>query len=108
MDIFTKRGGFTQSIGILQKNTENISEFFANRGGGLADSKISLSEKTGPSKLLRGGGGGLGISEFFRKKTVFFFDASPYRGLLIVQRRKACIKAKLSKLVSVTHIFGKF
>ena len=32
------------------------------------NSEISLSEKTGASELLEGGGGGLRISEFFWKK----------------------------------------
>ena len=57
---------------VIKKKTENISEFFAKRGGGLANSEISLSEKTGASELLRGGGG---VSEFwgFLEKKLFFF-----------------------------------
>ena len=52
--------------------------FLPKGGGGLANSEISLSEKSGASKLLEGGGG---VSEFWsfskEKKTVFFIDASP-------------------------------
>ena len=56
---------------VIKKKTENISEFFAEKGGGLANSEISLSEKTGASELLRGGG----VSEFrsFSEKKQFFF-----------------------------------
>ena len=60
----------------LKKKTENISEFFAKReGGGLANSKISLSEKTGASELLEGGG----VSEFrsFSEEKKQFFLCLP-------------------------------
>ena len=48
-------------------------------GGGLANSKISLSEKTGASKLLEGGGGVSGFQSFSEEKkpVLFFIDASP-------------------------------
>ena len=65
---------------VIKKKTENISEFFAKRGGGggLANSKISLSEKNGASELLRGGGG---VSEFrgFSEKKQYFFLMPPLR-----------------------------
>ena len=52
------------------------------KGGwrGLAESEISLSEKTGASELLRGGGGG-GVSEFrsFSEKEKQFFFMPPLR-----------------------------
>ena len=62
---------------VIKKKTENISEFFAKRGGGLANSEISLSEKTGASELLRGGGGVYKFRSFSEKNQFFFFDASP-------------------------------
>ena len=76
MGIFVQRGVTSNQKGFYHKKTENISELFVKKGGGgLANSKISLSEKTGASKLLEGG-----VSEFQsfseEKKTVFFY-ASP-------------------------------
>ena len=55
----------------LQKNSER-------GGGGLAESEISLSEKTGASELMEGGRGG--VSEFrgfSEEKKQFFFYAFP-------------------------------
>ena len=68
---------------VIKKKTENISEFFAKRGGGLANSKISLSEKTGASKLLGGGGGVSEFRSFSEKYQFFLIDASPYRTWLL-------------------------
>ena len=78
---FRQKGGSHPIHGdVIKKKTENISEFFAKRGGGLANSEISLSEKkTGASKLLEGGGGVSGFRSFSEEKKQFFFiDASPY------------------------------
>ena len=57
---------------VIKKKTENISEFFAKRGVGLANSEISLSEKTGASELLRGGGGSQNFGVFLKEKNIFF------------------------------------
>ena len=70
-DIFAKKGVLTQSIGILSKKNWEYFGIFRQKGGGLANSEISLSEKTGASELLRGGG----VSEFrsfSEKKNIFF------------------------------------
>ena len=57
--------------------------FFRNfppkRGGGLAQSKISLAEKIWASKLTGGGGGVSLVRRNSKKNLVFFFDASPNR-----------------------------
>ena len=58
--------------------TQNISDFFAKRGGGLANSKISLSEKTRPFQIAERGGGVSEFRSFSEKNQYFFFDASPY------------------------------
>ena len=70
LDNLPKRGGLTQSKRILSEKTENFSEFFAERGGGLAQSKISLTEKIWASKLI-GGRGGLARSEKLKKNCFF-------------------------------------
>ena len=70
-----KGGGLTQSKRILAEKTEIFSDFFAKKGGGLAQSKISLTEKIWESKLI--GVGGLARSEKLQKNLYFFFDASP-------------------------------
>ena len=74
---FRQKGGSHPIHRDVIKKTENISEFFAKRGGGLANSEISLSEKTGASELLRGGVGSQNFGVFLKKKKQFFFYASP-------------------------------
>ena len=63
-DIFAKKGVLTQSIGILTK-TENISEFFAKRGGGSRQFRNFLIRKNGGLQVAGRGRGGLRISKFF-------------------------------------------
>ena len=68
----------------IKKKLRIFRNFSPKGGGGLANSEISLSEKTGASKLLRGGG----VSEFrsfSEKKQDFFFDASPYQAISLVE-----------------------
>ena len=70
----------------IKKNWEYFG-IFRQKGGGLANSEISLSEKTGASELLEGGGG-LRISEFFwEKKNIFFCLMPPLREAI---RRRWC------------------
>ena len=70
---FCQKGG---SYRFYQKKTQNISDFFAKRGGGLANSKISLSEKTRPFRIAERGGGSQNFGVFLKKNS-FFFYASP-------------------------------
>ena len=94
MDFFLQRGGvspipkgcYHKKMGILgyfcqkggsyrfyQKKTQNISDFFAKWGGGLANSKISLSEKTRPFQIAERGGGSQNFGVFLKKKKQLFF-----------------------------------
>ena len=63
---------------------KKFQNFLPKEGGGLANSKISLSEKTGASKLLGGGGGVSEFWSFSEKYQFFFIDASPYLYTLLI------------------------
>ena len=66
---FCQKGG---SYRFYQKKTQNISDFFAKKGGGLANSKISLSEKTRPFRIAERGGGSQNFGVFLKKTSIFF------------------------------------
>ena len=60
---------------VIKKKLRIFRNFSPKGGGGLANSEISLSEKTGASELLRGGGSqNFGV---FLKKTSIFFLMPP-------------------------------
>ena len=91
-DIFAKKGALTQSIGMLSKKTENISVFFAKRGGGPGQFQNFLIRKNWGFRIAERGEGG--VSEFRsfseKKKTVFFLGlplATKHRKLSIKQLR---------------------
>ena len=57
---------------LSKKKLRIFRNFSPKGGGGLANSEISLSEKTGASELLRGGGS-QNFGVFMKKKKCFFF-----------------------------------
>ena len=69
-----KGGGLGQSKKSLSENTRTFLTDFDQRGGGLGKSKKSLSEKT--EAVKKGPGGGLNFLTKSKKKPVFFY-ASP-------------------------------
>ena len=58
------------------KKLRIFRNFSPKGGGGLAPSKISLSEKTGASELLEGGGGVSEFRTFSEEKKRKFIDIS--------------------------------
>ena len=74
--IFAKKGGHIDSI---KKKLRIFRIFSPNGGGGLANSKISLSEKTRPFQIAERGGGGSQNFGVFLKKNSFFFLMPPLR-----------------------------
>ena len=71
---FCQKGG---SYRFYQKKTQNISDFFAKRGGGSGQFQNFLIRKNSAIPNCWGGGGVSEFRSFSEKKTVFFFDASP-------------------------------
>ena len=75
-------GGLGQSKKSLSENTRTfLTDFDQRGGGGLGKSKKSLSEKT--EVVKKGGGGGLNFLTKSKKKS-FFFYASPNTQLLFL------------------------
>ena len=81
---FHQKGRFhTIHRDFIKKILRIFRNFLPKGGGGLADSKISLSEKTGASKLLEGGGGGPRNFRVFPRKKNSFFLCLPLSQLYI-------------------------
>ena len=77
LEYFRQKGGFHPIYrDFIKKNWEYFG-IFRQKGGGLANSEISLSEKTGASELLRGEGGSQNFGVFLKKKNCFFSSENP-------------------------------
>ena len=71
MHIFAKRGVSPNPYGLYHKKTENISEFFAERGGVLPIPKFPYQKKLGPPNCWKGAGGSQDFEVFLKKKQFF-------------------------------------